>query len=110
MKTTPAAPVTARVIDPALVSILLDSVQTRFVTVTFIKKDGTEGRANGLLRAASRLVGNARGVAQGEAMKARGQVWIACRDAKTGAKTSKSFFLDRVTGIHCAGAKVNARA
>jgi hypothetical protein len=99
-----------RTLDPVLVQMLLDSVATRFVTVEFVKKDGTISRANGLLRAASRLVGSPRGIAQGQAMKERGQIWIACRDAKTGAKTSKSFFLDRVTAIRCAGAKVEARA
>ena len=117
MKTTPA-PLTARVIDPALVSMLLDAVQTRFVSVTFIKVDGTESTATGLLRAASRLVGNDRGIAQGAAMKERGQVWIATTGRKvdkvTGesklVKLSKSFYLDRVTGIRCAGAAIAVNA
>ncbi|QJA42989.1 hypothetical protein [Phaeobacter phage MD18] len=95
----------ARTLDPKLVRMLLDSIQNQFVTVDFIKKDGTLRTINGQLRAASRLVGNERGKAQGEAMRARGQVWIGTPDGK-----SKSFFVDRVTGIRCAGANINARA
>lgn len=92
-----------RTLDPALVRILLDSIQNQFVTVDFIKKDGTPRTINGQLRAASRLVGSARGKAQGDAMRARGQVWIATPDGG-----SKSFFVDRVTGIRCAGADIAA--
>lgn len=95
----------ARTLDPKLVSLLLESVGTQFVTVDFIKKDGTPRTVNGLLRAASRLVGNERGKAQGEAMKDRGQVWIAVAGGG-----SKSFYLDRVTGIRCKGAGIEARA
>jgi hypothetical protein len=95
----------ARTLDPALVAMLLDAVGTQFVSVDFIKKDGTASTVNGLLRATSRLVGNERGAAQGAAMKARGQVWIGV--AQGG---SKSFFLDRVTGIRCKGAGIEARS
>lgn len=96
---------TTRTLDPALVRMLLDSIGNQFVTIDFVKVDGTLRTVNGQLRAASRLVGSDRGIAQGAAMKERGQVWIATPDKK-----SKSFYLDRVTGIRCAGANVNARA
>ncbi len=95
----------ARTLDPQLVRILLDAVGTQFVTVEFLKKDGTPRTVNGLLRATSRLVGNARGQAQGDAMKARGQVWIG-----VAAGGSKSFYLDRVTAIRCKGAEIDAAA
>ena len=94
-----------RTLDPELVRIMLDAVGTQFVTVDFIKKDGTPRTVNGLLRAASRLVGNERGKAQGAAMKDRGQVWIAVAGGG-----SKSFYLDRVTAIRCRGAEIDARA
>lgn len=94
-----------RTLDPKLVSLLLESIGNQFVTVEFIKKDGTPRTVNGQLRAASRLVGSERGKAQGQAMKERGQVWIGTPDKK-----SKSFYLDRVTAIRCAGADINARA
>lgn len=84
---------------------ILDSLQNQFLTVSFIKKDGTERTVNGQLRATSRLVGNERGQAQGEAMKARGQVWIATPDGK-----SKSFYLDRVTRIRAKGLDIQAGA
>lgn len=95
----------AKTLDPKLVKMLLDSVANQFVTVDFIKKDGTPRTINGQLRAASRLVGNDRGAAQSAAMKDRGQVWIAKPDGSSG-----SFYLDRVTGIRCSGAAIDARA
>ena len=91
----------ARTIDPALVRMFLDSQDNRFLTVTFLKKDGTERTINGQLRAASRLVGNERGQAQGEAMKARGQVWIAKPDG-----SSASFYIDRVLQINAGKASL----
>jgi hypothetical protein len=94
-----------KTLDPSLVAILLDAVGTQFLTVEYVKKDGNIGRTNGLLRATSRLVGNARGQTQGNAMKDRGQVWIA--KSRGG---SASFFLDRVTSIQCRGAGIDARA
>ena len=96
---------TTRTIDPALVRMFLDSQANKFVTVSFIKKDGTERTINGQLKAASRLVGNARGQAQSAAMKERGQVWIALPD-----KTSRSFFLDKVTRISAGKAVLEPRA
>jgi len=101
-----------KTLDKALVSLLLDAVGTQFVTVSYVKKNGDIGTTNGLLRATSRLVGNARGAAQGAAMKDRGQVWIGCATAKDskGQPLSKSFFLDRVVSIKCKGAQIDAKA
>ena len=87
-------PSTNRTIDPAIVRMFLDSQANKFVTVTFYKVNGEERTINGQLRAASRLVGSDRGVAQGAAMKDRGQVWIAKPDGSSG-----SFYLDRVARI-----------
>lgn len=49
---------------------------TRFATVTFVKKDGTERTVNGLFRPASHIVGNAKGRVVSETMKANGYVPI----------------------------------
>ena len=95
----------ARTLDPALVQMLLAAVGTQFVTVDFVKVDGTTRTVNGLLRATSRLVGNERGAKQGAGMKERGQVWIAVAGGG-----SKSFYLDRVTGIRCKGAGIQSMA
>ena len=94
----------ARTLDPALVRMLLDSQANKFLTVTFYKANGELVSRNGQLRAASRLVGNERGQRQAEAMKARGQVWLAKPDGG-----SASFYLDRVTEIKAGGAVI-ARA
>lgn len=68
---------------------------TKFATVTFIKKDGTERVVNGLFKPTSKIVGSEKGMAQGEAMKARGQVPIWC----PASKSWKSFYVDRVLEI-----------
>lgn len=91
-------------LDKTLVRMLLDSAQNQFITVSFIKKDGTERTLNGQLKAASRLVGSERGQAQSAAMKARGQVWLAMPDG-----SSRSFYLDKVTGLKTKGASVTPR-
>ena len=49
---------------------------TRFATVTFVKKDGTERTVNGLFRPSSHIVGNAKGRVVSEAMKANGYIPI----------------------------------
>ena len=94
-----------RCLPAARVREELDRIANKFLTVTFIKKDGTERTVNGQLRAASRLVGNERGKAQGEAMRDRGQVWIATPQGE-----SKSFFIDRVTRIRSEGLDIQAGA
>jgi hypothetical protein len=49
---------------------------TKFASVTFIKKDGTERKVNGLFRPASHIVGNAKGMIVSEAMKRNGYIPI----------------------------------
>ena len=49
---------------------------TKFATVTFIKKDGTERKVNGLFRPARHIIGNAKGRVVSEAMKANGYIPI----------------------------------
>ena len=83
----------------------LDKLQNQFLTVTFMKNNGELRTYNGQLRATSRLVGNDRGIAQGQAMKARGQVWLALPNGE-----SKSFYLDRVVNIRARGLDMSAGA
>jgi hypothetical protein len=69
---------------------------TKFATVTFLKKDGTPRKINGLFRATSHMVGSDRGQAHGEAMKARQQVAIySLKD-----RGWRSFFADSVVSIN----------
>ena len=49
---------------------------TRFATVKFIKKDGSERVVNGLFRPSSQIIGNAKGRVVSEAMKANGYIPI----------------------------------
>jgi len=49
---------------------------TRFATVKFIKKDGSERVVNGLFRPSSHIIGNAKGRVVSEAMKANGYIPI----------------------------------
>ncbi len=49
---------------------------TRFATVKFIKKDGSERIVNGLFRPSSHIIGNAKGRVVSEAMKANGYIPI----------------------------------
>ena len=98
-------PAMTRTIDPTLVRMFLDSQQNKILSVTFLKTDGTECLRVGQLRATSRLVGSERGIAQGEAMKERGQVWLAKADGK-----SSSFFLDRVIRIAAGGSVLTPAA
>jgi hypothetical protein len=49
---------------------------TRFATVKFLKKDGSERIINGLFRPSSHILGNARGRVISEAMKANGYIPI----------------------------------
>ena len=69
---------------------------SRIVTVKFLKADGTERVVNGLFKPTSKMVGSDRGLAQGEAMKARGQVPIW----EIASKQWKSFYADRVVEIN----------
>ena len=68
---------------------------TKFATVTFVKKDGSIRVVNGLFKPTSKIVGSDKGMAQGEAMKARGQIPIY----EVSSKSWKSFYADRVVEI-----------
>jgi hypothetical protein len=68
---------------------------SKIATVTFLKADGSTRVVNGLFKPTSKMVGSDRGLAQGEAMKARGQVPIWSLQEKSW----KSFMLDKVMEI-----------
>lgn len=77
------------------VKSLIDSKGTKIATVKFIKKDGTERVVNGLFKPTSQMVGSEKGLAQGEAMRARGQVAIW----EIASRQWKSFYADSVVEI-----------
>jgi hypothetical protein len=77
------------------VRTLISNKGTKIATVTFIKADGSLRTINGLFKPSSKIVGSERGVAQGEAMKARGQVPVY----ELASKQWKSFYADRVVEI-----------
>jgi hypothetical protein len=68
---------------------------SKIATVTFVKADGSQRVINGLFKPTSKMVGSERGMAQGEAMKARGQVPVWCLKEKSW----KSFFANKVMEI-----------
>lgn len=68
---------------------------SKIATVTFIKADGSQRVINGLFKPTSKMVGSERGMAQGEAMKARGQVPVW----EITSKQWKSFYADKVVSI-----------
>ena len=68
---------------------------TRFCSVKFLKKDGTERVANGLFRPSSKIVGSERGYKQSESMKKKGLVPFY--DVKK--ESWISFFQDKVVEI-----------
>lgn len=74
---------------------LIEKKGTKIATVKFIKADGTVRTVNGLFKPSSKIVGSERGVAQGEAMKVRGQVPIWSLQEKSW----KSFYSGRVVEI-----------
>lgn len=74
---------------------IIEAKGTKFATVKFIKADGTERVVNGLFKPTSKIVGSDKGIAQGEAMKARGQIPIWC----VASKSWKSFYADKVLEI-----------
>jgi hypothetical protein len=74
---------------------LIEKKGTKIATVKFIKADGTVRTVNGLFKPSSKIVGSERGVAQGEAMKSRGQVPVY----ELSSQQWKSFMLDRVLEI-----------
>ena len=77
------------------VKCLVKGKGTKIATVSFIKADGSVRTINGLFKPSSKIVGSERGVAQGEAMKARGQIPVY----ELASKRWKSFYADRVVEI-----------
>ena len=78
-----------------VVKTIVDNKGTKIATVKFIKADGSERIVNGLFKPTSKMVGSERGMAQGEAMKARGQVPVY----ELASKQWKSFYADKVVSI-----------
>jgi len=74
---------------------LIEKKGTKIATVTFLKSDGTIRTVNGLFKPSSKIVGSERGVAQGEAMKSRGQIPVY----ELASKQWKSFYSDKVLSI-----------
>ena len=60
----------------ATVRDLVKARGTKFATVTFVKKDGSKRKVNGLFRPASHIIGNAKGRVISETMKANGYIPI----------------------------------
>jgi len=68
---------------------------TKFATVSFVKKDGSIRKVNGLFRATSKMVGGDRGAAQHDALRANDLVAIySLKD-----RGWRSFKADRVLDI-----------
>ena len=77
------------------VKCMIEGKGTKIATVSFIKADGSTRTINGLFKPSSKIVGSERGVAQGEAMKARNQIPVY----ELISKRWKSFYADRVVEI-----------
>ena len=77
------------------VKCMIEGKGTKIATVSFIKADGSVRTINGLFKPSSKIVGSERGVAQGEAMKARGQIPVY----ELASKRWKSFYADKVLEI-----------
>jgi hypothetical protein len=80
---------------PEQVEQLIEAKNSKIATVSFIKADGSIRVINGLFKPSSKIVGSERGAAQGEAMKARGQVPIY----ELKSNQWKSFYANKVIGI-----------
>ena len=63
-------------LTPEQVKSMVTGKGTRFATVTFIKKDGTERTVNGLFRPQSHIIGNAKGRQISGRMKEQGYIPI----------------------------------
>ena len=74
---------------------LIEKKGTKIATVKFIKADGTVRTVNGLFKPSSKIVGSERGIAQGEAMKSRGQIPVY----ELSSQQWKSFYADKVLSI-----------
>ena len=63
-------------LDPATVQATIRRKGTKFATVSFIKKDGSVRKINGLFRATSKMVGGDGGAKQHDVLKAHDLVPI----------------------------------
>lgn len=77
------------------IKAIIEAKGTKFATVTFVKKDGSIRVVNGLFKPTSKIVGSDKGIAQGEAMKARGQIPIY----EVSSSSWKSFYAEKVLEI-----------
>lgn len=80
---------------PEQVKQIVENKGSKFATVTFVKADGSIRVVNGLFKPTSKIVGSDKGMAQGEAMKARGQIPIY----EVSSSSWKSFYADKVVEI-----------
>jgi hypothetical protein len=80
---------------PEQVETVIKAKDTKIATVSFIKVDGSIRVINGLFKPSSKIVGSERGAAQGEAMKARGQVPVWCLKERSW----KSFYANKVISV-----------
>ena len=80
---------------PEQVETVIKAKDTKIATVSFIKADGSIRVINGLFKPSSKIVGSERGAAQGEAMKARGQVPVWCLKERSW----KSFYANKVISV-----------
>ena len=80
---------------PEQVKQIIEAKGTKFATVKCIKADGSERVVNGLFKPTSKIVGSDKGIAQGEAMKARGQIPIY----EVSSSSWKSFYAEKVLEI-----------
>lgn len=77
------------------VNCMVKGKGSKFATVTFVKADGSIRVVNGLFKPTSKIIGSDKGMAQGEAMKARGQIPIY----EVSSSSWKSFYADKVVEI-----------
>lgn len=70
-------------------------VKGQMASITFVKQDGSLRKINGCFAPLSHIIGSERGIAQGEAMKKRGQIPMY----SVADKAWKSFYADKVVEI-----------
>ena len=88
-----------------IVKATLNAAASRFVTVTFVKKDGSIRTVNGLLNPTSKMAQKGRVTVNIDQLPKDGLVPIW--SAATGWK---SFRLDRVTSVKAEGIDMQAKA
>ncbi len=84
-----------RTMNPEMVRAEIAKRGTRFASVSFVKKDGSLRKINGLFRTTSNMVGGDRGAAQHDTLKANDLVAIySLKD-----RGWRSFKLDSVVEV-----------